>query len=363
MPFAPDLVSADGLHHQPQITMAQTLVLGIGTTLGIVIQAIGLWPAMRKVRFRWRWRFDFRPLRLRELGRASVWMLLYVGVSQVALVALLILLNAASENGRNAGITVYNNAFLIFMMAHGIVAVSIMTALMPRLSAAAAEHRFGDVATQFAQGTRLSAVILVPATAAYIALGRPLAITLFEGGNLSHADAVKTGTVIAFAALGLVPFAISQMQLFAFYAMPDTKTPALLNIPVAALRVGLYALFYFALPSTLFAASLMGANTISYVLGAILGYALLRRRVGRLMLGETWRALARLAAAAAAGGVVAWLVVLGCEHVLGDGKAGSAVALVAGAITLGVVYLGAAVVLKANDVTDVIAMVRARLGR
>jgi putative peptidoglycan lipid II flippase len=291
-------------------------------------------------------------------------MLLYVGVSQVALIALLILLTAAStKDSDNVGITVYNNAFLIFMMAHGIVAVSIMTALMPRLSAAAAEHRFGDLAAQFAQGTRLSAVILVPATAAYIALGQPLAVTLFQGGHFTHDQAMKTGTVIAFSALGLVPFAISQMQLFAFYAMPDTKTPALLNIPVAALRVGLYALFYVVVPSTLFAASLMGANTITYVLGVILGYALLRRRVGRLGLGETWRALGRLALAAAAGGVAAWLVVLGCDHILGDGKIGSAVALVAGGIALAIVYLGAAVVLKARDVTDVITMVRTRLGR
>ena len=80
------------------------------------------------------------------------------------------------------GIAIYNNAYLIFMMAHGIVAVSIMTALMPRLSAAAAEGRFPDLAASSRMGTRLSAVILIPATAAYIVLGQPLAVTLFQWG-------------------------------------------------------------------------------------------------------------------------------------------------------------------------------------
>ena len=68
-------------------------------------------------------------------------------------------------------------------------------------------------------------------------LGRPLAVTLFQWGNYTHDEALATGWVIAVAGLGLVPFAISQLQLFAFYAMPDTKTPALVNMPVVALRI------------------------------------------------------------------------------------------------------------------------------
>ena len=50
--------------------------------------------------------------------------------------------------------------------------------------------------------------------------------------------------MIAVAGFGLVPFAISQLQLFAFYAMPDTKTPALINLPVVALRILSTSLLY-----------------------------------------------------------------------------------------------------------------------
>src|SRR5262249_40438321 len=154
-------------------TTPQVLVLGIGTTLGIVVQAGGLIPALRRVQFRWKWRFDFGKLGLRQIGRTSAWMLTYVIMTQIGLTVILKLSQSAASRGNHApGPAIFNNAFLIFMMAHGIVAVSILTALMPRLARAAAESRFADMGHNLTMGTRLSAVILIPVTAAYIVLGR-----------------------------------------------------------------------------------------------------------------------------------------------------------------------------------------------
>jgi putative peptidoglycan lipid II flippase len=169
--------------------------------------------------------------------------------------------------------------------------------------------------------------------------------------------------VIAFSALGLVPFAISQMQLFAFYAMPDTKTPALLNIPVAVLRVLLDVVFYVALPYALVTAGLMMANTLSYVLAIVLGYTLLRRRIGLLGLTTMGKALGRLAAAALIAAVPTWLLVIAMQHAIGTEKVASAITLVVGGAVLISVYVGAAIMLKARDVTDVVSMVKGRLGR
>ncbi len=344
------------------VTAAQVLVLGVGTTLGIVVQMLGLLPSLRKVGYRWKWRFDWGKLHLRELGKISAWMLVYVAGSQVAVVVLTIISKrAGKDNG--PGPAIFNNAYLIFMMVHGIVAVSIMTALMPRLAAAAADGRFRDLADQFSMGTRLSSVILIPATAAYIVLGQPLAVTLFQWRAYTHDEAMQTGTVIAVAAIGLVPFAISQMQLFAFYAMPDTKTPALLNLPVVAVRVLGYIVFYALLSAALVDAGLMMANTISFVFAMILGYVLLRRRIGRLGLGETSRALGRLVAAAVTAAIPAWFLVIICQHTLGTGKVGSAITLVGGGLLLIVVYVVAALLYRARDITNVVGMVRARVGR
>jgi putative peptidoglycan lipid II flippase len=343
---------------------AQIAILGLGTTLGIVVQAVGLFPALRRVGFAWRWRWDFRQLHLRELGRVSAWMLVYVIGSQVGLVVVLKLAQSASEKGTNAaGPAIFNNAFLIFMMAHGIVAVSIITALMPRMAAAAAERRNEDLVAHLSLGTRLTAVVLVPATAAYVVLGRPLAVTLFQFGHYKHDAAVATGWVIAVAGLGLVPFAISQLQLFAFYAMPDTKTPALVNIPVVVLRIVVDLLLFVMLPAGWVAAGLMGGNAISFVLAAVLGYWLLRRRIGRLGLTEIARTMGRLTIAALVACVPTVLLVVGLTAVWNDGKIASLVQLIGGGAVLIGVYVAVALVLKVREVQDLAGMVRARLGR
>jgi putative peptidoglycan lipid II flippase len=348
--------------HATSLTSTQIIVLGVGTTLGIVVQAIGLLPALRKVGFRFRARFDWRQLQLRELGRASGWMLVYVLVTQIALAVGLIIMYAADAK-HAPSIAVYTNAYLIFMMAHGICAVSIMVALMPRLSAAAAEGRLHDLTRQMASGTRLSAVILIPITAAYLTLGQPLGVTLFYWGSYSLTDAQHTGTVIAIAGLGLVPYAISQMQLFAFYALREQKTAGLVSLPMAAVRIGLDVLFYVVLPIAIVTASLMVANTVSYIVAAVIGYVVLQRKLGSLGLGEMFTALGRLAAAALIAAIPTYMAVLGLEHYLGHGKGASIVTLVVGGLILIAVYVSTAIALKAKDVTDVATMVKARLGR
>src|SRR6266511_2873739 len=344
------------------VPTAKILVLGIGTTLGIVVQAAGLFPALRKVGFRWRWRWDFRALRLGELARVSVWMLAYVIVSQLGLVVVLKIAKLAGDKA-GPGPAIFNNAFLIFMMAHGIVAVSIITALMPRMSRAAAEHRYPDVAAQLSLGIRLSAVILVPATAAYLVLGRALGVTLFEWKHYTHPQAVATGWVIAVAGLGLVPFAIGQLQIFAVYALPDTKTPALVNIPVVLLRVVADVLFWLVLPTAWVAAGLMAGNAISFVGSLLLGFALLRRRIGLLGMSRVAATLARLGLAAAVAAVPTWLVVYLLDRALGDDKLGNAVQLVVGGVVLLAAYVGMAFALRVREVSELFGMVRGRLGR
>ncbi len=349
-----------GEQRPERVSTTQLLLLGVGTTLGIVAQAGGLFPALRRVRFHWRWRGDWRQLHLRELGRVGAWMLLYVAVSQVALLVLLRLAQQAGNRG-GAGPGVFNNAFLIFMMAHGVVAVSIITALLPRMAAAAAEKRYADVAAHLSLGTRLSAVILIPATAAYVVLGRQLGVALFQFGNYRADTAVATGWVIAAAGLGLIPFAISQLQIFAFYALPDTKTPALLNIPVAALRIVVDLVLYASLAAGAVAAGLMIGNAVSFVAASALGYWLLRRRLGAIGLTEVLRTLARLALAALIAAVPAGLVTLILVHAIGLGYLASVVELVVGGLMLVVVYLAVAVSLRVREISDVWGMVRSRI--
>ena len=94
---------------------------------------LGLFPSLRRGGFRWRWRSDWRSLRRARTGRIGAWTLVYVGVNQIAVIVVFNIANRAHEPGP----TIFNNGFLMIMMVYGIVAVSITTALMPRMASAA----------------------------------------------------------------------------------------------------------------------------------------------------------------------------------------------------------------------------------
>ncbi|MDG4806904.1 murein biosynthesis integral membrane protein MurJ [Micromonospora sp. WMMD1120] len=345
-----------------EMTTGRILLIGGGTLLGVAIQAVGLLPALRKVGFRWKLRFDFRELGLRELGRLGAWMFCYVAVSQVGLIVLFNLLNRAGKENA-AGPLIYNNVFLLLMTAHGIIAVSIITALMPRMSAAAADGRYGDLAADLSRGTRTVSAVLAPIAVCYAVLATPLAFTLFRFGAFDERNATATSVVLLAAALALVPFAVSQLFTFAFYALPDTRTPALINIPVVALRIGVQVVLFVAFSASFAGAGMMIGNTISYLAAAIGSAWLLRPRVGRIGLGAIMRTWGRVGVAALGSALVGLLVV---KLLPGDdtpSRLEAVVQLVVGGAVIGGSYLALAMLLRINEITEVVGMVRRRLGR
>ncbi|MFC7547135.1 murein biosynthesis integral membrane protein MurJ [Plantactinospora sp. GCM10030261] len=345
-----------------QMTVGRVLLIGGGTLLGVAVQAAGLMPALRKVGFRWRLRFDFGALGLRELGRLGAWMICYVGVSQIAVFAVVNLLTRAGGED-SAGILIYNNVFLLLMMAHGIIAVSIITALLPRMSAAAADGRYADLTADLSRGTRMVTAVLAPIAVCYAVLAVPISVVVFRYGAFTGENAAATATVLGAAAAGLVPFALSQLFTFAYYALPDTRTPALINIPVVALRVLLYIGFYLVFSATFAAAGMMIGNAVSYVAAAVVSAWLLRPRVGRIGLGGILRTMGKVLVAAAGSALVGVLVV----NLLPGGDTPSwieaAAGLVVGGAAIGGTYLGLAMLLRIREITEVVGMVRRRLGR
>ncbi|MGN9812404.1 murein biosynthesis integral membrane protein MurJ [Micromonospora sp. BQ11] len=344
-----------------EMTPGRILLIGGGTLLGVAVQAAGLLPALRKVGFRWRFRFDFRALGLGELGRLGAWMFCYVAVSQLGLIVVFNLLSRAGKG--NAGPLIYNNVFLLLMMAHGIIAVSIITALMPRMSAAAADGRYADLAADLSRGTRTVSAVLAPVAVCYAVLAGPIAFTLFRWGAFTDSDAQATAPVLFFAAVALVPFAVSQLFTFAFYALPDTRTPALINIPVVALRAGVQVVLFAAFTPSFAASGMMIGNAVSYLAAAIASAWLLRPRVGRIGLGGILRTLGRVAVAALGAALVGLLVV---KLLPGDDtptRLEAIVQLVVGGAVIGGTYLGLAMVLRIREITEVVGMVRSRLGR
>lgn len=355
--FGPEPPTADSM------SAGKVLLAGGGTLIGIVVQACGLAPALRRVGFRWRWRSDFRALRLRELGRLGAWMFCYVGVNQVSVVVIITLLNRTAGDADDPGLLIFNNAFLMMMMAHGIVGVSIIMALMPRMSSAAADLRHADMVDDLSKGARMSIAVLAPIAAAYVALALPVTVTLFQFGAFRPAMAQGMAPVLVMAGLALIPFSISQLTTFAFYALPDTKTPALVNIGVVALRVAVQVGVFMAAAASFAAAGMLLGNAISFVAAAVAMGWLLRRRLGPLGLRRVGISAARMLLAAVTAGAAAWLVAWLLPGGAEPTKPQAFLQLALGGTVLCVTYLGLAVALRIREVNEVLDLVRGKLLR
>lgn len=355
--FGPEPITGD------QMSPGKVLLAGGGTLLGIVVQASGLLPALRRVGFRFWWRTDFAALRLRELGRLAVWMFCYIGVNQVSVVIVVRLLSEASEDPDNPGLLVFNNVFLLLMMAHGIVGVSIIMALLPRMSAASADQRYADLVDDLTKAARMTTAVLAPVAVIYAVLATPISVTLFQFGAFDSAAAAGMAPVLLVAGLALIPFSLGQLGTFTFYALQDTRTPALVNTGVVAVRVGVQLGIFAAFAASFAAAGMMLGNGVSYLVSVVVLSWLLRRRLGPLRWRQVGESLARVLVAAAgaalAGLLVLWLLPGGAE----PSKLGAAIELVAGGLVIGGTYLGLAVVLRIREVHEVLALMRNRIRR
>jgi putative peptidoglycan lipid II flippase len=254
---------------------------------------------------------------------------------------------------------VFTYADLLFQMPYGILVVSVLTAIMPRLSRAAVRDDREAVVEDLAFGARLSAVALVPITAGLIVLGPVLGIAIFAYGETSIANARLIGSALAWSAFGLFPFALVMLQLRIFYAMRDGRTPTLINAGMVATKVVLVLVF--ARGHGRASVEWLNISTsLSYVVGAILGHVLLSRRLGLLGFRRVARTVIRIGLASAVAAAVAWFVVVAARHGLGSAHAGAVAGLVGGGVAGLVVLVGILWRMRNEDVQQVVALARRR---
>lgn len=306
-------------------------VLGVGTTAGVAVMAIATLPAVRSLRLGLRFRPDVGHAAVRQVVRLSGWTVGYVVANQLAIY---VVLRLASTEG-SGDVTAYTVAFTFFHLPHGLFAVSIMTAFLPELTAAV--HR-GDrpaFAEHFGLGVRLMALVVLPASAGYLALADPIVDVL-----PITADAVaRTADVLFAFTPGLLGFSVYIYALRGFYAHKDTRTPfylhALANLANVVAAV--------ALVRVAGVEGLGWAYSIAYTAIALVALRALHRRTGDLGLSAAWSPLAAMVGAAALCGAVAWGV---AALVPGDPFVRLALAVPAGAAT----YLGALALVGLDEV-------------
>ncbi|MDD0473401.1 hypothetical protein PFI47_10690, partial [Streptococcus pneumoniae] len=132
--------------------------------------------------------------------------------------------NIASTASKAAP-TIYQQAWLLLQVPYGIIGVTLLTAIMPRLSRNAADGNDGAVVRDLSIGTRLTMIALVPIVAFFTAFGRPIAVGLFAYLEFPRETAEILGWTLSFSAFSLIPYAIVLLHLRVFYAREEAWTP------------------------------------------------------------------------------------------------------------------------------------------
>jgi putative peptidoglycan lipid II flippase len=349
------------------ITTAQTLLLALGTTGGIVLQTVALWPFLRRAGFRWRPRLDFQRGEIGAIGRMAGWTLGYVIATQIAFAVMTALSTEAGDRGIREGIgygvgfTPYFNAYLLFQLPYAIVGVSVITALLPRMSEHAAEERRELVRSDFSAGLRLSSVIIVPAAVLMFVLADEIATVLFAHGNTSRADALMIANVLRALAIALVPYSAYQLMLRVFYAYRDTRTPTFVALITVTTNITIAFVAFTVLPTERIIVGIAGGVAFANTVGALVCWGVLRWRLRGMDGRRILKTHARLAVAMIPGLIFAFAVHEIFATYVGTGFVHSAIALVVAGVGGTVLYVIAARLLRVAEVNTLISTVAGRL--
>jgi len=359
-------IATAGLNRTPaNISSTEVQLLGIGTTLGIVLQTVALIPSLRRVRFRWRPRYDFRRNEVSEIGRMSGWMFGYVMTTQIAFLVTTRVANSAgarvSQAAAGAGFAAYSNAYTLFQLPYAIVGISVITAMLPRMSSHASEGKYRLVSADFSTATRLASVIVVPAALILAVLGGPLAEGVFGYGSTSAASARYLGEIFAVFSLGLLPFTLFQLLLRVFYAMHDSRTPAIIGLITMTINITANLIALAVLPPQHVVAGLGAGFGIASVAGTAAAWRVLGRRIGSLDGYLIRRSLVRMHVAAIPGAIFAIAVSVMVGSVLSGGRFAALIIVAVGGTGAMFLYVLFAKAFHVQELTDLTATVRARL--
>jgi putative peptidoglycan lipid II flippase len=312
------------------------VVLGIGTTLGVVVQTVLLTPSL--IRARLHVRFLWRPTHeaMRTITRLAGWTFGWVVANQVALVVILALADGVTTPG---AVSSYTYAYTFFQLPYGVVAVSVMTAVTPSLAARWAQRDMVAFRHRMAFGLRGILAIIIPSAVGMVLLAHPLINLVLAHGAETSAEADSTAAALALFSIGLPGFCTFLYMVRIFQAMQDTRTAFRLYV----VENGINIVFGVLLVGPLGVRGLALSLSIAYTLAALLAMAVVRQRVGGLGGDDLTTPVKRVLAAS---GVMAAAVVVAL-NISGANSGFGLLARVVAAVVVGALAYGAAAALLA----------------
>lgn len=286
-----------------RMTEPKLLVLGVGTTLGIVVQAAMLVPPLLKLgfKFRWRWGWDRR---LSTFGKLAMWLVVYTIFTQIAQTEL----SRVATGATTGTVAIYSYSWLLLQVPYGVLGVSLLTAIMPRLSKAAATGDLDGIVDNLSIGQRNVTVMLGPVVGLMTVLGPQIGIALFAIRSSNLDEGAELGLSLTTSAFGIFCYAISMLQMRVFYAMNDARTPALINGSIVAVKVGLFYLSSHMIDAQHLVYALTFINGLGFTMAAILGNILLKRKIGDVDTGRVLRTILKVVIATVWGSGAALLI-------------------------------------------------------
>ena len=264
------------------ITSTQIQILGWGTTLSVVVQALVLLPVIKRLGIKLRPQWGVAGLG-KSFGLAG-WTLLYVLISQLGyLVTVNVATSAAVRSAqegitRGVGYTPYTYAYYVMLLPYSIVTISIITAILPHLSRLALARDNDEVRAQLIRAIKLVGVITIPSAVAFLFFGSFITEVIFVG--IPVGDARYIGYVLSALSFGLVAFSINLILIRGFNAFEDTRTQVISIFIINLISVGLSYLFLHLLQNQWVTVGLGAAFSISYLVGLLITLSLLKKHTG-----------------------------------------------------------------------------------
>lgn len=347
------------------VTSAEVNLLGFGTTLGVMAQALILVPALRKAGYSFRPNFKFRNVGNGKVGNLAMWTIGFVLVNQITflmvsnLTTLANVLVSTDPNTVAVGFTSYQKGQLMMMLPHSIITVSVITALLPRLSRQAHDKDLSAFGRELSDSLRLVAALIIPSAIFLLAAGPWIGALLYGYGASTAAQGAALGAVASMFALGLPAFSLFYVLLRSYYAQENTKTPFMINLGFNFLHIVIGFALFSLLPEGLQVAGLALGYSISYVITCAITWNRVGKRVPEISNSGHLRLLVRVVTASAVAGVASFALVrllITNQADLSALRLGLAICVFAGSFA--VLYLGMAKVLRISEVSAVLALVR-----